>query len=74
MPTMTGCPTAQDGCVGHFAAGHLAQQGNLSWAVAGSASDRSWKRTPLGNQQQLIKLLILDGDLPWFTYDPKDGV
>lgn len=24
-----------DGCVGHFAAGHLAQQGNLSWAVAG---------------------------------------
>lgn len=24
-----------DGCVGHFAAGHLAQQSNLSWAVAG---------------------------------------
>lgn len=41
MPTVTGCPAAQDGCVGHFAAGHLAQQGNLSWAVAGSASDRS---------------------------------
>jgi len=24
-----------DGCVGHFAAAHLAQQANLSWAVAG---------------------------------------
>lgn len=25
----------QDGCVGHFAAAHLAQQSNLTWAVAG---------------------------------------
>ena len=27
--------TIEDGCVGHFAARHLAKQENLSWAVAG---------------------------------------
>eukprot|EP00438_Fugacium_kawagutii_P003066 Skav220250 [mRNA] locus=scaffold1696:13726:21683:+ [translate_table: standard] len=29
---------SKDGCVGHFAAAHLAQQANLSWAIAGNRS------------------------------------
>jgi len=58
-----------DGCVGHFAAAHLAQQSNLTWAVAGrNESKLRALVSQLGDVKSMPEVVVgaLDN-----TSDPK---